>query len=110
MLRPAAGFQVSAVIHHGGAGTTAAGLRLGKPTLVCPFFGDQAGQASDARALGRVRLGLAFVSVLSVRIFEWVTSSQYVDGWPLSPPPCLNCYHLPRLLYPCPALAALRTD
>ena len=31
----------SAVIHHGGAGTTAAGLRLGLPTFICPFFGDQ---------------------------------------------------------------------
>ncbi|HHP7243484.1 MAG TPA: glycosyltransferase [Elainellaceae cyanobacterium] len=33
--------HVSAVIHHGGAGTTAAGLRAGKPTIICPFFGDQ---------------------------------------------------------------------
>ncbi len=33
--------QVSAVVHHGGAGTTAAGLALGKPTVVVPFFGDQ---------------------------------------------------------------------
>ena len=33
--------QTCAVIHHGGAGTTAAGLRYGLPTLVCPFFGDQ---------------------------------------------------------------------
>ncbi|KAJ3208896.1 hypothetical protein HK099_008631 [Clydaea vesicula] len=33
--------QVSAVIHHGGAGTTAAGLLKGKPTGVVPFFGDQ---------------------------------------------------------------------
>jgi hypothetical protein len=32
---------VSAIIHHGGAGTTAAGLRAGKPTFICPFFGDQ---------------------------------------------------------------------
>ncbi|KAI9097094.1 UDP-Glycosyltransferase/glycogen phosphorylase [Phlyctochytrium arcticum] len=31
----------SAVCHHGGAGTTAAGLRAGKPTIVVPFFGDQ---------------------------------------------------------------------
>jgi len=30
-----------AVVHHGGAGTTAAGLRYGLPTLVCPFFADQ---------------------------------------------------------------------
>ncbi|GJC83735.1 sterol 3-beta-glucosyltransferase UGT80A2 [Colletotrichum liriopes] len=33
--------QVSAVIHHGGAGTTACGLRYGKPTTIVPFFGDQ---------------------------------------------------------------------
>ncbi|MNV52399.1 Desosaminyl transferase EryCIII precursor [compost metagenome] len=32
---------MSAVVHHGGAGTTAAGLRAGKPTVICPFFGDQ---------------------------------------------------------------------
>jgi hypothetical protein len=29
------------VIHHGGAGTTAAGLALGLPTIIIPFFGDQ---------------------------------------------------------------------
>lgn len=33
--------QVAATIQHGGAGTTAASLRAGKPTAVCPFFGDQ---------------------------------------------------------------------
>lgn len=33
--------RVAAVAHHGGAGTTAAGLRAGKPTLICPFFADQ---------------------------------------------------------------------
>ncbi|CAK5273757.1 unnamed protein product [Mycena citricolor] len=33
--------QVSAVVHHGGAGTTACGLRYGKPTVIVPFFGDQ---------------------------------------------------------------------
>ena len=33
--------HASAVVHHGGAGTTAAGLRAGKPTVICPFFGDQ---------------------------------------------------------------------
>lgn len=33
--------HVSAVVHHGGAGTTAAGLALGRPTVVIPFFGDQ---------------------------------------------------------------------
>ena len=33
--------RVRGVVHHGGAGTTAAGLRYGKPSLVVPFFGDQ---------------------------------------------------------------------
>ena len=33
--------RMAAVVHHGGAGTTAAGLRAGRPTVVCPFFGDQ---------------------------------------------------------------------
>jgi UDP:flavonoid glycosyltransferase YjiC (YdhE family) len=30
--------QVAAVVHHGGAGTTAAGLRAGKPTICVPFI------------------------------------------------------------------------
>jgi UDP:flavonoid glycosyltransferase YjiC (YdhE family) len=33
--------RVSAVVHHGGAGTTAAGLRAGKPTVIVPFLADQ---------------------------------------------------------------------
>jgi sterol 3beta-glucosyltransferase len=33
--------RVSAVVHHGGAGTTAIGLAKGRPTVIVPFFGDQ---------------------------------------------------------------------
>ncbi|KAL2069737.1 hypothetical protein VTL71DRAFT_14416 [Oculimacula yallundae] len=33
--------KVAAVVHHGGAGTTAIGLKCGKPTMIIPFFGDQ---------------------------------------------------------------------
>ncbi|GAT70140.1 glycosyl transferase [Planomonospora sphaerica] len=33
--------RTAAVVHHGGAGTTAAGLRAGVPSVVCPFFSDQ---------------------------------------------------------------------
>jgi UDP:flavonoid glycosyltransferase YjiC (YdhE family) len=33
--------QMDAVVHHGGAGTVAAGLRAGCPTIVIPFFSDQ---------------------------------------------------------------------
>jgi sterol 3beta-glucosyltransferase len=46
--------QVSAVVHHGGAGTTAAGLRAGKPTLIVPFIADQPfwGKVVDEAGLG----------------------------------------------------------
>jgi sterol 3beta-glucosyltransferase len=33
--------RVAAVVHHGGAGTTACGLRAGVPSIITPFFGDQ---------------------------------------------------------------------
>jgi UDP:flavonoid glycosyltransferase YjiC (YdhE family) len=33
--------HVAGVVHHGGAGTTAAGLRLGKPTFIIPHMADQ---------------------------------------------------------------------
>lgn len=32
--------RVSMVMHHGGAGTTAIGLREARPTIIIPFFGD----------------------------------------------------------------------
>ncbi len=33
--------RMAAVVHHGGAGTTGAGLTAGVPSIVIPFFGDQ---------------------------------------------------------------------
>jgi hypothetical protein len=33
--------RVDAIIHHGGAGTTAQAARAGKPSVAVPFFGDQ---------------------------------------------------------------------
>lgn len=33
--------RMAAVVHHGGAGTTAAGLRAGVPAVVAPYFADQ---------------------------------------------------------------------
>jgi UDP:flavonoid glycosyltransferase YjiC (YdhE family) len=44
--------HMKATIHHGGAGTTAAALRAGKPTAICPFFGDQPFWARRIAALG----------------------------------------------------------
>jgi UDP:flavonoid glycosyltransferase YjiC (YdhE family) len=33
--------RMAAVVHHGGAGTTAAGLRAGKPSVIVPYISDQ---------------------------------------------------------------------
>jgi hypothetical protein len=44
--------RVAAVVHHGGVGTLAAGLRAGCPTVIVPFFADQPFWARRARELG----------------------------------------------------------
>lgn len=44
--------RTAAVVHHGGAGTTATALRAGVPSLVCPFFGDQPYWAERVHRLG----------------------------------------------------------
>ena len=44
--------RVAAVVHHGGAGTTAAALRSGVPAVVVPFFGDQPFWGSRVASLG----------------------------------------------------------
>ena len=44
--------HMAAVVHHGGAGTTGASLRAGKPTVICPFVGDQPFWGHRIAALG----------------------------------------------------------
>jgi UDP:flavonoid glycosyltransferase YjiC (YdhE family) len=44
--------RVAAVVHHGGAGTTAAGLRAGIPSIITPVAGDQPFWASCVKQLG----------------------------------------------------------
>ncbi|KAK8611512.1 hypothetical protein V6N13_131560 [Hibiscus sabdariffa] len=46
--------QCVAVVHHGGAGTTAAGLKAACPTTIVPFFGDQPfwGERVHGRGVG----------------------------------------------------------
>ncbi|HLK40074.1 MAG TPA: glycosyltransferase, partial [Polyangiaceae bacterium] len=44
--------RVAAVVHHGGAGTTATTARAGAPQVVVPMFGDQFYWASRVRVLG----------------------------------------------------------
>lgn len=44
--------RVAAVVHHGGAGTTAAALRAGAPALVTPFIADQRFWGERVTSLG----------------------------------------------------------
>ncbi len=44
--------RLAAVVHRGGAGTTAAALRAGKPSVILPFFGDQPFWGRRVHALG----------------------------------------------------------
>ncbi|KAK6289417.1 hypothetical protein POUND7_000958 [Theobroma cacao] len=45
---------ISDTVHHGGAGTTAAGLKAACPTTIVPFFGDQPfwGERVHSRGVG----------------------------------------------------------
>ncbi|ARV46680.1 glycosyltransferase [Bacillus inaquosorum] len=73
--------QSRAVIHHGGAGTTAAALKAGKPMVICPFSGDQPFWARKTRDIGVAAAPLkerdmtvaAFVS----RINELISNNTY---------------------------------
>ncbi|XWS23549.1 hypothetical protein CRYUN_Cryun28dG0024400 [Craigia yunnanensis] len=57
--------QCSAVVHHGGAGTTATGLKAGCPTTIVPFFGDQFfwGDRVHQRGLGPPPIPMSQLSV-----------------------------------------------
>lgn len=44
--------RMAAVVHHGGAGTTAEGLRAGVPTVIVPFVFDQPFWGARVKAMG----------------------------------------------------------
>ena len=73
--------QVSAVVHHGGAGTTASGLRAGKPTLVVPFGGDQPFWGSRVLSLGcgprPIRRENLTVSRLTKALIDLTANGKY---------------------------------
>jgi sterol 3beta-glucosyltransferase len=63
--------QMGAVVHHGGAGTTAAGLRAGVPSVVTPVMGDQGFWGQTVHRLG---VGPAPVAR------RWLTSGNLADA------------------------------
>lgn len=65
--------RVAAVVHHGGAGTTAAGLRAGKPSVICPFFADQPFWGRQVHRLGAGPEPIAQKRLTSERLAQAIT-------------------------------------
>ncbi|TDE13122.1 glycosyltransferase [Actinomadura sp. 6K520] len=72
--------RMAAVVHHGGAGTTAAGLRAGAPTVVCPFFGDQPYWGERVASLGAGPAPLPFRAVTVPRLAAKIRNAVQDQG------------------------------
>jgi sterol 3beta-glucosyltransferase len=62
--------RVSAVCHHGGAGTTAAGFKAGVPSIITPFALDQYAWANRAYELGVGPKPVAIKQLTAVRFAD----------------------------------------
>ncbi|CAL5417608.1 unnamed protein product [Camellia sinensis] len=62
------GIVMNVQVHHGGAGTTATGLRAGCPTTIVPFFGDQFfwGERIYEKGLGPAPIPISQLNVESL--------------------------------------------
>jgi UDP:flavonoid glycosyltransferase YjiC (YdhE family) len=80
---------MSAAVHHGGAGTTAAAARAGIPSVIIPFFGDQpfwasclARQGAAPPALNRARLtAQALAAALAASQEPWMIQAAGALGY-----------------------------
>lgn len=62
--------QVTAAIHHGGSGTTAATLRAGTPSIVVPFFADQPAWGQRLEQLGVGTAPLPFAELTAATLAD----------------------------------------
>jgi sterol 3beta-glucosyltransferase len=73
--------RAACIIHHGGAGTSAAVFRAGVPAVVVPHYGDQFGLARRAYELGTAASPLPYSELtaerLSAAIKEVLTEPRY---------------------------------
>ena len=68
--------RMAAVMHHGGAGTTAAGLRAGRPTIICSFIADQPFWGKRVKELG---VGPAHIPHKKLSVQKLVRAFQAVS-------------------------------
>lgn len=72
--------RTAAVVHHGGAGTVAAGLRAGVPTVVCPFFGDQHYWGDRVAAIGAGPAPVPFRDLTVARLAAAIRAAVGTSG------------------------------
>jgi sterol 3beta-glucosyltransferase len=72
--------RMAAVVHHGGAGTTGAGLRAGKPTVICPFVGDQTFWGRRVAALGVGSQPIPLLRLTAKRLAEAIRRAVTDEG------------------------------
>ena len=65
--------RVAALVHNGGAGTTGAGLRAGRPTVVCPLVGDQPFWGRRVADLGVGPAPVSLFKLTAERLAEAIT-------------------------------------
>ena len=67
---------MSAAVHHGGAGTTAAAVRAGIPSVIVPFFGDQPFWANRLNRKGVAPPALERKSLTSAALASALSATQ----------------------------------
>ena len=67
--------RCSAVVHHGGAGTTHEGLRWGRPTVICPFGVDQPFWGRQVNRLGAGPKPIAQTRLTAERLAAAITQA-----------------------------------
>jgi UDP:flavonoid glycosyltransferase YjiC (YdhE family) len=67
--------RMAAVVHHGGSGTTAAGLRAGVPTIILPFVMDQFYWGQRVYELGVGPQPIPYRKLSAVRLAQAITSA-----------------------------------
>lgn len=67
--------RMAAVVHHGGAGTTGAGLGAGVPSIIVPFMGDQAFWGKRVADLGVGTMPLPRKTLTAQRLAKAITEA-----------------------------------
>jgi vancomycin aglycone glucosyltransferase len=72
--------KVAAVIHHGGAGTTAAALRAGVPQVVVPHMADQFHNAHRLNVLGLAPAGIPVKKLTAARLYGAIEATLAIPA------------------------------